>query len=79
MLLVVVSQSGGLSSNSFKDVRDASVWVDLLQYLVDGIGFTAGTPPIFLVKGGLLLATRSGFLSSLGSDLRWHGNFLGER
>ena len=71
VLLVVVSQTGGLASNPFEDVvhkgvhdahglgGDASVRVNLLQNLVDvdGVGLLARLSPLLLVSGNLLLAS----------------------
>ena len=71
VLLVVVSQSGGLAGNPLKDVvhkgvhdahglgGDASVWMHLLQHLVDvdGVRLLAGLSPLLLVSGWLLLAS----------------------
>lgn len=68
---VVVSQAGSLSSNTFEDVihegvhdghglaRNTSVWVDLLQDLVDVDGVRLPPPPLALLvspTGGLCLA-----------------------
>ena len=83
VLLVVVSQSGGLAGNPLKDVvhkgvhdahglrGDASVWVHLLQHLVDvdGVRLLAGLSPLLFVSGWLLLASSRGLLSSFGGCL----------
>ena len=86
VLLVVVGEPGGLTSDPLEDVvhegvhdahglgGDASVRVHLLQDLVDvnGIRLTASSSPLLLVSGGLLLAASCGFLSSFGLYFGWH-------
>ena len=83
--LVVVSQAGGLGSDSLKDVIDervhdahslagnTGVGVHLLQDFVDvdGIGFPP-PPALFLVPSSLGLGLCNGFLSSFRSDFGWH-------
>ncbi len=77
VLLVVVSQAGGLGSDTLEDVvhervhdahglaGDAGVGVDLLQDLVDvdGVALLAGLSPLLLALGGGLL--HGGFLLAL--------------
>ena len=85
VLLVVVSQSGGLGGNTLEDVvdegvhdahglaGDASVGVNLLQDLVDidGVALLSVLPP-FLHARGLGLDGRSLLLPFLGSNLARH-------
>ena len=85
VLLVVVSQFGGLSGNSFKDIinkrvhdahglgGDTSVGVDLLEDLVDvdRVALLAGLSPGLLFSSRLAL-DGSLLLSFLGSNLSGH-------
>jgi len=82
--LVIVSQTGGLSSDSLKDIideavhdahgfaRDTSVWVHLLQHLVyvDAIAFLP-LPFLLLVSGAGSLGL-SCLLRSFAANLGWH-------
>ena len=84
--LVVVSQTGSLSSNTLKDVvdkrvhdahglaGDTSVGVHLLQHLVDvdGVGLLPSQLLFLLVSlgNGFLGFTR--LLSSFAGNFRWH-------
>ena len=85
VLLVVVSQAGGLGGDTLKDVAhegvhdahglggDTSVGVDLLQDLVDvdGVALLAGLSPLLSLSRGLAL--NGGFLLAfLGSNLARH-------
>ena len=85
VLLVVVSQSRGLSRDPLEDVvdegvhdahglaGDAGVGVDLLQDLidVDGVALLAVLPPLLLARG---LGLGGGLLFAfLGSDFARHG------
>ena len=86
MLLVVVSQFGGFSGNSFKDVidkgvhdahglgGDTSVRVDLLENLidVDGIALLARLSPTLLFSTRLALNGSSLLLSLLGCNFPRH-------
>ena len=86
VLLVVVSQSGGLRGDTLEDVvdervhdahglaGDARVGVNLLQDLVDvdGVALLAVLPPLLLFTGGLGLGGGGFLLAFLGSDFAWH-------
>ena len=93
VFLVVVSQSGGLAGNPLKDIvhkrvhdahglgGDASVWVHLLQHLVDvdGVRLLTGLSPLLLLCSWLLLTShwRRGFLPSFGGcSFGWHCSTL---
>ena len=84
--LVVVSQTGSLSSDSLKEIidkgvhdahglgGDTSVRVDLLQHLVDvdGIGFLPSLLLLLLITLGNSLGSLARLLSSLSRDLWGH-------
>ena len=84
--LVVVSQTGSLSSDSLKEIidkgvhdahglgGDTSVRVDLLQHLVDvdGIGFLPSLLLLLLITLGDSLGSLARLLSSLSRDLWGH-------
>ena len=85
MLLVVVGKTRSLSSHPFKDVidkgvhyahclgGDSSVWVDLLQNLVDvdRVALLARLPTAFLFSA-CLLDSSSLLLSLFGSNFDGH-------
>ena len=90
--LVVVSQTGSLSSNSLKEIidkrvhdahglgGDTSVRVDLFQHLVDvdGIGFLPSALLLLLVTLGDGLGSLSRLLGSFSRNFWWHvGGLLG--
>ena len=82
---VVVSQPAGLSGDTLEDVIHegvhdghslagyTSVWVNLLEDLVDvdGVGFPPPPLPL-LVSGTCGLCLAGGLLCSLGCSLWWH-------
>ena len=84
--LVVVSQTGSLSSDSLKEIidkrvhdahglgGDTSVRVDLLQHLVDvdSIGFLPSQLLLLLITLGDSLGSLARLLSSLSRDLWGH-------
>ena len=84
--LVVVGQTGSLSSDSLKEIidkavhdahglgGDTSVRVDLLQHLVDvdGIGFLPSQLLLLLITLGDSLGSLARLLSSLSRDLWGH-------
>ena len=83
--LVVVGQSGSLSSDTFEDIvdegvhdahglgGDTSVGVDLLQHLVDvdSIGLLAGALLLLVSLGDVLLGL-TGLLGSLSGNFGGH-------
>ena len=85
VLLVVVSQAGGLGGDTLKDVahegvhdahglgRDTGVGVDLLQDLVDvdGVALLAGLSPLLSLSSGLALDGGL-LLAFLGSNFARH-------
>ena len=88
--LVVVGQTGSLSSNSLKEIidkgvhdahglgGDTSVRVDLLQHLVDvdGIGFLPSLLLLLLITLGDGLGSLSRLLGSFSRNFWWHGGEL---
>ena len=86
VLLVVVSQSGSLTSNSFENVidkrvhdahrlrRDTGFGMDLLQDFIDvnGIAFLARLPSLLLFGSGFAFNGCRLFLAFLGYSLARH-------
>ena len=89
VLLVVVSQAGGLGGDTLEDVAhervhdahgfggDTSVGVDLLQHLVDvdGVALLAGLPALLGIARWLALDGGL-LLAFLGSNFARHGEFV---
>ena len=92
VLLVVVGKSRSLNSNPLKYIihkrvhdahsfgRDTSVWMDLLQYLVDvyGVALLSRLSPLFLVRTWLALNGSCLLLAFLGWLFTWHGELVDE-
>ena len=89
-LLVVLGKASGLRSDLLEDVvhervhdahslaGDASLWVHLLQDLVDvdRVGLLPGLSPLLLLSGDLGCLDGSGLLLALGSsNFAWHDDF----
>ena len=84
--LIVVSETGSLGGNSFKNVVDkavhdghclagnTSVWVDLSQDFVDvdGIGFPPSPLPFLVTASTGSFGLGNGLFGSFGSNLWWH-------
>ena len=87
-----MSESGGLSCDTFKDVVDKAVhdghglagntgvWVHLFQDFVDvdGVGFPP-PPLLLLVTSSLSFSLGGGFLSSFRSNFGWHVSLLNKQ
>ena len=89
-LFVVLGKTSGLRSDLLEDVvhervhdahglaGDASLWVNLLQDLVDvdRVGLLPGLSPLLLFSGDLGRLDGSGLLLTLGSsNFAWHDDF----